>query len=198
MRRLALTLLPLVALLFAAGPQQALACNCAPLASNDDAVVRHLNGSDAMFIGTVLRGDSQTGTQVQVERAYKGVRIGDTVAVSSDAGDCGYEIGPAGSSHLLSITKPAGRSLVDMCGSFAVEFAAGPNVPPFIAALDRLAPSVATPTPQGVNMHGDDNFHGDDSIWGHNNGPRWLFPAMAVALLLAATGTAVTLTKRRR
>jgi hypothetical protein len=198
MRRLALTLLSLVALLFATGPRQALACNCAPLPSNDGAVLQHLNRSGAVFIGTVLRGDSQTGTQVRVERAYKGVRAGDTVTVSSSGGDCGYEIGPVGSSHLLSVTNQAGRSPVDLCGSFAVEFAIGPNVPPFVAALDRLAPSVATPTQPVANMHGADNFHGDDSILGHNDGPRWFFPAMAVALLLAATGAVVTLTRRRR
>jgi hypothetical protein len=96
-----------------------------------------------------------------------------------------------------------------MCDSFPIALAPavnvmqlpraswmGPTVQPdsngqFIVALDRLVPRPAPP-PQPAGLP-----YGDDIMHAHNDGPRWLFPAMAVALLLAATGAAVALTRRR-
>jgi hypothetical protein len=110
MRRLALTLVSLVALLFAAVPQQALAC--------------------------------------------------------------------------IRVSPPPDHAVgvLNLGGSVGADMAPGDDVPP----------PAATPTPRGTPSYVGDIMDA------HNDGPRWLFPTMAVALLLAATGAVVTLTKRRR
>src|SRR4051794_6286859 len=110
-----------------------------------------------MFTGRVIvPAGTHTAAQVEVERSYNGAARGDRTDIWSDAGDCTYQIGPAGSRHFFGVTHANGRASVHMCTSFAIDPASDRNARPFLAALDRINPPL-TPSPQPAGRpYGDD------------------------------------------
>ena len=157
---LAAMVLALLAALFQAGPQQALACSCMAIQSDESYVRDLVAQADAVIIGRVERMEKTVGrlrALVSVEWRFKGPMRSTTYVESvGDESGCGYPDLATSPYHFMALHRNSEGTLrASYCSSFPVDNAKGMADPgtraDFLATLARIAPPTRPGDGAGVS-----------------------------------------------
>jgi hypothetical protein len=164
MRQLTLTLLSLIALmatLFAAGPRQALACSCASIQPTEQFARETLDQHELVIVGRVNSfddlNDGRVRAKIAVDLTYGFAGPKEiTVVADRGGGGCGYgeSLREDGSAHFMSLTRRDDKTYY---ASYCTSFAAGAyplgegtteEQAAFLGELSGIAPPVRIVEPQ--------------------------------------------------
>lgn len=142
-----ISIIALIATIFATGPGRVYACSCAGLVKDDTSNQRLLNGADAVAVGVVQEihhdPDGYATARVRMERGYRGDLGSDFQVRADERGSCGIQLQKRERYVLLMYYKGAQLS-TNLCGVVPFSNSNGYSngyAADVVAALDRLVPN---------------------------------------------------------